>query len=297
MKNMNDLWIADAFGKINLGLHVLEKLPTGYHRIETGFCFIEWSDRFEIKVSDSYSLVLSDPKIPAGESNLITRAYKMFDQYVGLKSSYAFRIDKNIPAGAGLGGGSSNAALTFRILNKLEETGLSDDELIDLSRSLGADIPFFIKGQPGVGTGLGQDIEPANIQPDAWIVCVWPGFESSTPEAYAGCVPNPEPDFSIKGVLLEEEPDEWRNLLVNDLEGPVIARHELIGNVKDQLYDFGASYSAMSGSGSTVFGIFDQDFVAINAYESFHKLGFSVNITRPGFKPDYGIYRKDQGGM
>jgi 4-diphosphocytidyl-2-C-methyl-D-erythritol kinase len=287
------MWISESFGKINLGLHVLERLPTGYHHIETGFCFIEWSDRFEVEEAGQYSLNISNPEIPSGESNLITRAYRMFEQYVGLKKHYSFTVEKKIPTGAGLGGGSSNAALTFRILNKLEDAGLSSDELIDLSRSLGADIPFFIKGTPGIGTGLGQDIEPADIQPDAWIVSVWPGFESSTPEAYAGCIPNPEPDFSIKGVLLDEEIDQWKYLLVNDLEAPVIARHEMIGNIKDQLYDFGALYSAMSGSGSTVFGIFDQDFVAINAYESFHKLGFSVNITRPGFTPDYGIYLKD----
>lgn len=287
------MWIANAYGKINLGLHVLEKLPTGYHRIETGFCFIEWNDRFEVEESDHYQLSISDSSIPANQNNLITKAYKAFEQYVGLNKQYSFSVTKNIPAGAGLGGGSSNAALTFRILNKLEQAGLSNDELIDLSRDLGADIPFFIKGTPGIGTGLGQDIEPAEIQPNAWIVCIWPGFESPTPEAYQNCIPNPEPDFSIKGVLLEEEIDQWRALLVNDLEAPVIARHELIGNIKDQMLDFGASYAAMSGSGSTVFGIFEQDFVAINAYESFHKLGFSANLTRPGFKPDYGIYIKD----
>jgi 4-diphosphocytidyl-2-C-methyl-D-erythritol kinase len=287
------MWIASAFGKINLGLHVLEKLPTGYHRIETGFCFIEWNDRFEVTPAGEYSLTLSNPDIPVDERNLITRAYKAFGQYVGLKNHYAFNVTKKIPAGAGLGGGSSNAALTFRMLNKLEKAGLSTEELIDLSRDLGADIPFFINGTPGIGTGLGQEIEPADIQPDAWILCIWPGFESSTPEAYRNCIPNPEPDFSIKGVLIEEEIDQWQTLLVNDLEAPVIARHEMIGNIKDQLLDFGAGYAAMSGSGSTVFGIFEQDFVAINAYESFHKLGFSANLTRPGFKPDYGIYLKD----
>lgn len=287
------MWIANSYGKINLGLHVLEKLPTGYHRIETGFCFIEWNDRFEVTESKEYRLSVSEQSIPVDERNLITKAYRAFEQYVGLKKHYSFSVTKNIPAGAGLGGGSSNAALTFRILNKLENAGLSNEELIDLSRSLGADIPFFIKGTPGIGTGLGQDIEPADIQPDAWIVCIWPGFESSTPQAYQNCIPNPEPDFSIRGVLLEEELDQWQYLLVNDLEPPVIARHQLIGNIKDQMIEFGSSYAAMSGSGSTVFGIFEQDFVAINAYESFHKLGFSANLTRPGFKPDYGIYLKD----
>lgn len=287
------MWIANSYGKINLGLHVLEMLPTGYHRIETGFCYIEWSDRFEVNQSEKYNLSLSEPSISTDHSNLITKAYQTFDRYIGLKNQYSINVTKNIPAGAGLGGGSSNAALTLRILNKLEETGLTDEELIDLSRTLGADIPFFIKGTPGIGTGLGQDIEPLDIQPNAWIVCVWPGFESSTPEAYQNCVPNPEPDFSIRGVLLEEEIEQWQFLLTNDLEAPVIARHELIGNIKDQMIDIGASYSAMSGSGSTVFGIFDQDFVAINAYESFHKLGFASNLTRPGFSPDHGIYNTD----
>lgn len=287
------MWISNSYGKINLGLHVLEKLSTGYHRIETGFCFIEWSDRFEVKPADGYRLEMSDSSIPVDESNLITRAYQTFNKYVGVKNHYHFSVTKNIPAGAGLGGGSSNAALTLRILNKLEKAGLSTEDLIDLSRDIGADVPFFIKGKPGIGTGLGQEIEPCDIQPNGWILCIYPGFESSTPEAYQNCIPNPEPDFSIKKILLEEEMDEWQYLLQNDLEPPVIARNEMIGNIKDQLYEFGAAYSAMSGSGSTIFGIFEQDFVAINAYESFQKLGFPTNLTRPDFEPDQGIYRTD----
>jgi 4-diphosphocytidyl-2-C-methyl-D-erythritol kinase len=287
------MWIAEAFGKINLGLHVLERLPTGYHRIETGFCFIEWKDRFEVTGARTYSLALSEETIPADDRNLITRAYRAFDKYIGLKKHYAFRVTKNIPAGAGLGGGSSNAALTLRILNKLEDAGLAPDELVDLSRELGSDIAFFIKGKPGLGTGLGQEIEPLDIQPDRWIVTVYPGFESSTPGAYSRCIPNPEPEISLRQTLTAEPPDEWRYLLQNDLEPPLIAEHQMIGNIKDQLYEFGADYAAMSGSGSSVFGLFDQDFVAINAYESFHGLGFKVNLTRPGFKPDHGIYLKE----
>lgn len=287
------MWIAESFAKINLGLYVLERLPTGYHRIETGIAFIEWSDRFEVERSPEFALSMSDNSIPTDESNLITKAYRAFEQYIGLKNHYSFNITKNIPAGAGLGGGSSNAALTFRMLNKMEGVGLPNDEIVDLCRGLGMDIPLFVHGKPGMATGLGQDIEPLNIQPDAWIVTVYPGFESSTKEAYQNCIPNNEPDFSIKGVLLEEPIEEWQALLRNDLEESVIPRYEMIGNIKDQLLDFGAEYAAMSGSGSGVFGVFDQDFVAINAYESFHKIGISANLTRPGFTPDYGIYVKE----
>lgn len=287
------MWIANSYGKINLGLHVLEKLPTGYHVIESGLCFIEWKDRFEVEPADAFQLTLSDDQIPDDHHNLISKAYDLFDRYVGLKNHYRFSVTKNIPAGGGLGGGSSNAALTLRILNKLEKTDLSVEDLIDLGRTLGADVPFFINGKPGIATGLGHDIESMDIQPDAWIVSVWPNFESSTAEVYQNCLPNPEPDFSVKGVLLEEEIDQWQFLLDNDLEAPVFTKHELVGNIKDQMIDLGAVYASMSGSGSTVYGLFEQDFVAINAYESFHKLGFPANLTRPNFKPDYGIYRKD----
>ncbi len=289
----NKLWVAEAFGKINLGLHILEKLPTGYHRIETGFAFIEWSDRFEVRRADTFDLAITNSDLPTDGSNLITRAYNAFDTYVGLHNQYHFTVSKQIPTGAGLGGGSSNAALTFRMLNKMEDAGLTDEDIVDLSRDLGADIPFFVKGKTGIGTGIGQEIEEADIQPDAWILTIYPGFESSTTEAYQQCVPNPEPDFSLKGVLLEEPLEQWQYLLQNDLEPAVIPRHEMIGNIKDQLIDFGADYAAMSGSGSTVYGIFEQDFVAISAYDSFHELGMLAKLTRPDFKPDYGIYVKE----
>lgn len=288
------MWIANSYAKINLGLHVLEKLPTGYHRIETGFCFIEWNDRFEVEVSEKFELKMSDEKIPVDESNLITKAYRTFERYIGLNNEYRFKVTKKIPAGAGLGGGSSNAALTLRILNKLEERALSDNELIDLSRGLGADVPLFIKGKCGIGTGLGYEIEEMDIQPDGWILCVFPGFESSTSDVYKKAIPNSDPAFQIKKILKEEEMDQWQYLLQNDLEPIVVSSHEMVGNIRDQLLDLGAVYSAMSGSGSTIFGIFEQDFVAIQAYDSFHKLGFRVNLTKPGFLPDMGIYRREK---
>jgi len=287
------IWIANSHAKINLGLHVLERLPTGYHRIETGLCFIEWADRFEVQVTENYSLSLSMPSIPADERNLITKAYRVFENYVGLRQHYSFHVVKQIPAGAGLGGGSSNAALTLRILNKLEKAGLSDSELTDLSRNLGTDIAFFIQGTPGLATGMGQEIEPLNLQPNAWIVTIYPGFECSTSDAYQMAAPNPDPDLSLRSIFSNEPLEEWRYLLQNDLEAPVIARHEMIGNIRDQIYELGADYAAMTGSGSAVTGLFEQDFVALHAYESFRDLGFDTNITRPGFEPDRGIYFKE----
>ncbi len=287
-----DLWIADSYAKINLGLNVLEQLSTGYHRIETGFCFLEWKDRFEVRQSPETKIEMSDDSIPTDERNLIMKAVQVLDRYVGLKHHYQFRVEKRIPAGAGLGGGSSNAALTLRMLNKIEGLGLSEGELVDLGRDLGADIPFFIRGKTGIAGGIGHDIEEHDIQPGLWIVTCFPEEESSTAEAYSYCRPDPRPEFRVGEVLLEEEPEEWRFMLVNDLEQAVFPRINVAGNLKDQMYEFGAVYASMTGSGSAVYGLFEQDFVAINAHEGLLELGLPTNITRPGFTPDHGIYRK-----
>lgn len=290
------MWIADSYAKINLGLHVLERLPTGYHRIETGFCFLEWRDHFEVEQAPEMKLEIdssNEQEIPVDESNLINKAIAALDRYVGLKHNYLVRVDKRIPAGAGLGGGSSNAALTLRMLNKIERLGLTDDDLIDLSRDLGADVPFFIKGETGIGQGVGHEIEHLDIQPNHWIVTCFPGESSSTAEAYYHCQPNPEPDFDLKKTLTETPIDEWRYTLVNDLEQAVFPRIHVAGNLKDQMYEFGALYASMTGSGSAVFGIFEQDFVATEAYKGFLELELPSNLTRPVFTPDYGIYRKE----
>lgn len=287
------MWIAESYAKINLGLHVLERLPTGYHRIETGFCFINWSDRFEVEQAANWQLDMNDKNISTGKDNLVNQAIKKLQRYVNLEHPYHIKVNKRIPAGAGLGGGSSNAALMLRLLNKIEELGLSDEELIDLSRELGADVPFFIKGQPGIGKGIGHEIKPVNIQPDYWIITCFPEIHSSTAEAYLHCAPNPEPEFPLEKTLTEIDPEEWRFMLVNDLETAVFPFHHLVGNLKDQFYEFGAIYASMSGSGSAVYGLFEQDFVATNAYHGFTELGFPTNITKPGFVPDNGIYRKE----
>lgn len=290
---MNEIWVSDSFAKINLGLNVLERLPNGYHRIETGFCFIDWSDRFEISFADETELILSDESIPVDGTNLIIRAYDLLKKETGLRENFKINVQKRIPVGAGLGGGSSNAATTLKMLNRMANLGLSESDLAAFGKKLGADVPFFVHGKTGIGTGLGTEIEELDIQPDYWIITVFPGMESKTSEAYAWCQPNPEPDFSLRSILIDDDPEEWQFLLQNDLEAAVFPRLELVGNVKDQFYEFGAEYASMSGSGSSVFGIFEQDFVAIDAFESFHKLGFKANITKPHFKPDTGIYKKE----
>lgn len=287
------MWIAESYAKINLGLHVLERLPNGYHRIETGFCFISWSDRFEIRKASGWRLEIDSEELSTGEDNLINRALDKLRRYVEIKNAYHIRVGKRVPIGAGLGGGSSNAALILRMINKIEGLELATDDLVELARDLGADVPFFIKGEPGIGTGMGHEIVPCDIQPDYWIVTCFPNEFCRTADVYENCVPNPRPEFSLMQTLLKVDPGEWRYMLTNDLEKVVFPRHHVVGNLKDQFYEFGAVFASMSGSGSAVFGFFEQDFVATGAYHGLLELGFPANLTGPGFKPDYGIYQKE----
>ncbi|HKJ32741.1 MAG TPA: 4-(cytidine 5'-diphospho)-2-C-methyl-D-erythritol kinase [Balneolales bacterium] len=287
----NTIYTARAYAKINLGLHVNERLPNGYHDITTGFCFIDWSDQFRIQASDEIKLSVSDNSVPVDESNLIMKAYRLLEREIGLKQRYLISVNKKIPVGAGLGGGSSDAALTLRMLNKIEELDLSDEALIDLGKQLGADVPLFIKNEPAIGSGIGTDLTLVPIQPSAWIVTVYPNFESDTATAYQYCETNPNHDFEILDVLTNKEMDEWQYLLLNDLEPIVMYQHPMIGNVKDQLYDFGAIYASMSGSGSSIYGLFEQEFVANHAYRMLLEYDMTANLTRPDFKPDKGIYR------
>lgn len=233
---------------------------------------------------------MSEPTIPVDDSNLIVKALQLLQEHAGLRDQYHISVDKRVPAGAGLGGGSANAAAVLRMVNKVANLDLAAAELAEVGLRIGADVPFFIHNHVGIGRGLGHEIEMCDIQPDAWIVTVFPNEGSSTVEAYEQVYPNPEPDFNLKKVLTEEEIEEWPFLLINDLEPGVIARIPQVGDMKDQMLDFGAEFAGMSGSGSSVFGLFHQDFVATEAYESFVRLGYAANLTRPKFVPDTGVY-------
>lgn len=284
-------WIARSYGKLNLGLQIVDRLPNGYHQIVTGFCFIEWSDRLSVSRSNQLSMEVNIDSIPTDSTNLVIKAIRHLQKYADFDDRLAVDLEKHIPHAAGLGGGSSNAATILRMINKMAGLGLSADELSDLSLALGADIPFFIKGEPGIAKGVGNEITPAAIQPDAWIVTVFPKKESSTAEAYRYCQPNPDQEFDLTHTLVETPMEEWRYMLFNDLEQSVIPQIPLVGDIKDQLYELGAVYASMSGSGSAVFGLFEQEMAAVDALNLFMDHKYPANLTPPLFRPDLGIYR------
>jgi 4-diphosphocytidyl-2-C-methyl-D-erythritol kinase len=286
----NTKWTARAYAKINLGLHVNARLDNGYHDITTGFAFIDWSDRFEVQEADQHRVVMKNTDIQAGPGNLINRAVELFDLEVGLKTHWRIAVEKQIPAGAGLGGGSSDAALTLRMLNQLEDHHLSDADLAEMGATLGSDVPLFIYNKTAIGTGTGTDLELIDVQPNHWVITVYPGIHSSTAEAYRYCEPNSMHEFDLAQVLQNEPVEEWQYLLTNDLEPQVVALQPMVGNIKDQLYEDGASFALMSGSGSAVYGLFEQEFVANQSLRGFLDAGMQTKITVPDFKPDSNIY-------
>ena len=249
--------------KINLGLHVVSKRPDGYHNLETLFLPVPLTDKLEINISETNSF--SQDGIPiAGNpnDNLCVKAYNLLrESYPEQVGSVTIHLKKNIPFGAGLGGGSADAAFTIKMLNELFSLQLSSDELRAFAARLGADCPFFIDNQPAYATGIGDLLEPFPVNLSGYaLLLVKPQDAVSTKEAYSGIVPrdkrtdiNP---VDLKAVLCQSV-GLWKEMVVNDFEDSVFPAHLAIAAIKQQLYDCGATYAAMSGSGSTVFGLFN----------------------------------------
>lgn len=241
--------------KINLGLQVLRKRNDGFHDIETVFYPIPLCDSLEIlKLSGrkgsfrQYGLRLD------GGENLCQKAYNLLKEKYDIPPVSMYLL-KNIPAGAGLGGGSSDAAHTLIMLNKMFDLDISSAELEILAAQLGSDCPFFIRNMPVLAEGRGEVFAPINPGlKGKYIVVVKPNTHVSTPEAYAMV----KPDHSRASLrdILDKPVDQWKDVLLNDFETPVFKKYPAIRQIKEKMYDDGALYASMSGSGSAVFGIF-----------------------------------------
>jgi 4-diphosphocytidyl-2-C-methyl-D-erythritol kinase len=241
--------------KINLGLNIISKRADGYHDIETCFYPVPWTDILEIVPSKEFSFTSSGTPIPrANDQNLCVKAYQLLQQDFDLPP-VSIHLHKIIPTGAGLGGGSSDAAYTLKILNSVFDIQLGTQQLQEYGSKLGSDCSFFIESKPMFGEGRGDLLTAINIDLKGYyLVLVNPNVHVSTAQAYAGVVPQ-MPPYSSK-TILKKPVNQWRHLLSNDFEQSVFKQHPLIGEVKDSLYAQGAAYASMSGSGSTVFGLF-----------------------------------------
>lgn len=243
--------------KINLGLNVVSKRSDGYHDLETCFYPIPWTDALEIITADQFSFTSSGNSIPGDlANNLCIKAYELLRRDFNL-SPVNIHLHKIIPTGAGLGGGSSDGAHTLRILNQLFKLSLSTSQLKAYALQLGSDCPFFIEDKPMLGSGRGEVLSPISVDMSGkFIVLVKPDVHVSTAEAYAGVNPK-ESSHNVQETLEKQPLNQWKDSLKNDFEESVFKKHMVIKEAKESLNRHGAVYASMSGSGSAVFGIFD----------------------------------------
>lgn len=246
--------------KINLGLYVVEKRSDGFHNLETLFYPVPWCDALEVVLAKGAESTLSISGLNVDgkpEQNLVMRAFRLFQQEYNLPNVDIY-LHKVIPFGAGLGGGSADAAQMLLLLNRRFNLGLSDVKLAEYAAMLGSDCPFFIYNRPMMASGRGEILTPFDISLSGYtIVLVKPSFGISTPEAFAGIKPKKPAIAIAKAVALPVE--EWKELLLNDFEPHLFEKYPLLGEIKQQLYTCGAVYASMSGSGSTIFGLFKGD--------------------------------------
>jgi len=259
--------------KINLFLKVIGKRADGYHELYTLMQPVSLFDKISIDVVDGLGIDIECPcgGIPSDSSNLAWRAAEIFLQKTGLKRRVSIKIDKNIPIGAGLGGGSSNAATMLISLNNMLKTGLSGDELKDMAAGIGSDVPFFILQSPAIATGRGEILRRVEL-PALYYILINPGFSVSTKWVYDNLdlTNNPEDNNLIHSDSLFKSAKTLVDNLTNDLEGVTVNKFSRIAALKGLLMESGAVGTLMSGSGPTVFGLFTQEEKAGEAYRFLH---------------------------
>jgi len=254
--------------KINLGLQVMRRRPDGYHDLESLFLPVSLCDELAIEPASCFSFSQDGIAIDGNPGdNLVVRAYRLLrDAFPDRVGEVSIRLTKQIPFGAGLGGGSSDAAFTLKMLNGLFALSLSSEELRRYAARLGADCPFFIDNVPTYVTGIGDLLTPLDFNPikDFRMLLVKPDEAVSTAEAYRGITPRDRWD---KGdafcgdlrQLVKQPVERWRDTVVNDFERSVFPSHPKIEALKRAFYEAGARYASMTGSGSAVFALFDAD--------------------------------------
>lgn len=240
--------------KINLGLRILRKREDGFHDIESIMIPVPIYDILELSVSEEFSYTQTGIDISSdGRLGLVERAYMLMKNRYGI-GPVAIHLRKQIPIGAGLGGGSADAAFTLKGLNEWFDLGLPTQTLEHLAAELGSDCPFFITNQTALATGRGEQMHPMNVNLSGLFIAIYnPGIHVSTASAYGSIIPNPTNSIGHQIKALHE----WQAYYVNDFEKPVTLVHPEISLGIEYLIQEGAIYAAMSGSGSSYLGIFE----------------------------------------
>ncbi len=254
--------------KINLGLSILKKRNDGFHELETCMLPIPFYDVIEILPANEFSFKQTGLKIPGTSSdNLCEKAFRLLQEKYAIPN-VMMHLRKQIPMGAGLGGGSSDAAYVLSGLNELFQLQLSTEILENLAAELGSDCPFFIKNEAQMARGRGEKLTAINLTLKGYyLILLNPGIHVGTKEAYAGVKPFHK-EKSLES-LLENPVSAWQEFIVNDFETSIFMNHPKIAELKNELLKSGAIYASMSGSGSSVFGIFKQKNELISCSDDF----------------------------
>jgi 4-diphosphocytidyl-2-C-methyl-D-erythritol kinase len=260
-----------APAKINIGLNILSKRPDGYHNLSTLFYPIEdLFDTLTFRPAERFEFNCNDMSIPQDDNNIVVKAKQLLESTYGKPINVKITLEKRIPSQAGLGGGSSDAAVTLISLNEMFHLKLKHDQLISLAFQLGSDVPFFIKAKPAIGTSRGEILEYVDLEINEPIVVISPKINISTKEAFKN-ITLTETQFNFHDLIKDDKLNynTSRNSLKNDFESYVFEKYPEISIIKKSLYDNGALFASLSGSGSTVYGIFQNNEVVSNAVKMF----------------------------
>ncbi|HCR49196.1 MAG TPA: 4-(cytidine 5'-diphospho)-2-C-methyl-D-erythritol kinase [Bacteroidetes bacterium] len=276
-----------APAKINLGLHVLSKRNDGFHALETVFLAIKWADELTFSPSDTLSLVCSDPRLPMDHTNLCMKAALILKERFQVVQGCQIHLQKNIPFGAGLGGGSSDAATVLKQLAKSWNLPVSTAELSELAALLGSDVPFFLHEQPMYATGRGEILTPLiNLDETPYtfpfhLVVAMPVVAVPTPLAYRLITPNNRSRPDLRKIVCTNDPEYWRKTLVNDFQLPILSHFPEINRVATLFEETNAVYTSLSGSGAAFFGVFERAGHARSATKLFEDHHINVWTDAP----------------
>lgn len=275
----------DAPAKINLGLHVLRRRPDGFHDIETVFLRIGWADHITVEPAERLFMTCSDPDLPVDRSNLCMRAALQLADAFDVRRGAHIHLDKHIPYGAGLGGGSSDAATTLRLCAQLWDLNPAADRLNGIAANVGSDVAFFMTdANAAYATGRGEQLTLLTGEDGApyhlpySLVVVVPPVQVPTVDAYRRVAPHDEGRPDLRAVVRSNDMARWRSELTNDFERPIIDAFVPVGIAKELLVKQGADYAAMSGSGSAVFGVFTSATQARSAADTARAEGYQTYL-------------------
>ena len=280
-------WVSlRAYAKINIGLDIISKRDDGYHNIETVFQQIDLFDQILIKIIPELNIIIrcSNKKVPTDHQNLCYQAVKLVQEFSGIKKGVEIEIRKRIPLGAGLGGGSSDAAMTLEGLKKLWRFQITSTELQRLALKLGADVPFFLQGGTALASGVGENLRSLSLPFSFYCLVIYPNIEISSTWAYKNfnfVLTKTKKCIKLSQIFSQQlHIEDLKSMISNDLEEVVFQKYPILGQVKQLLYSHGAFFAGMSGSGSTIYGLFKNYLEAVVVMRSIPK-PYQIILAKP----------------